>query len=83
MLLVTVDALKNSLTPDQKELLVEKITAALVEIGSESTRSVSWVRINEFESGDWAIGGRRLSAHDVIEMTRGNLPPFLKVSTGG
>ena len=83
MLLVTVDVLKNSLTPDQKEQLVEKFTAALVEIGSENTRSATWVRINEFESGDWAIGGQRLSAHDVIEMTRGTLPPFLKISTGG
>ena len=82
MLLVTVDALKNSLTPDQKERLVEKITTALVEIGSENTRPATWVRINEFESGDWAIGGRRLSTHDVIEMTKGNLPPFLKISTG-
>ena len=83
MLLVTVDALKNSLTPDQKKLLVEKITTALVEIGSENTRLATWVRINEFESGDWAIGGRRLSAHDVVEMTRGNLPPFLRISEGG
>ncbi|MBT8082832.1 MAG: tautomerase family protein [Gammaproteobacteria bacterium] len=82
MMLVTVDVLKNALTPDQKELLVEKITAAMVEIGSENTRPATWVRISEFESGDWAIGGRRLSAHDVIEMTRGNLPPFLKISTG-
>ena len=83
MLLVTVDALKNSLTPDQKDRLVEKITAALVEIGSESTRPATWVRINEFESGNWAIGGRRLSAHDVIEMTKGIRPPFLKISKGG
>ena len=82
MLLVTIDTLKNALTPDQKELLVEKITAALVEVGSRKTRPATWVRFNEFESGDWAIGGRRLSAHDVIEMTRGNLPPFVKVSTG-
>lgn len=37
MPLVTVDALKNSLTHDQKKPLVEKITSALVEIGSENT----------------------------------------------
>lgn len=82
MLLVTVDALKNSLTPDQKEALIEKITTAVVEIGSEKTRAATWVRINEFESGNWAIGGRRLSAHDVIEMTRSGIPPFLKISPG-
>jgi len=29
MLLVTVDVLKNALTPDQKELLIEKITTVV------------------------------------------------------
>ena len=82
MLLVTVDALKNALTPDQKELLIEKITTALVEVGSENSRPVTWVRINEFESGDWAIGGRRLSVNDVVEMARGNASWPLETGTG-
>lgn len=74
MLLVTVDVLKNVLTPDQKVLLIEKITTALVEVEGENIRPVAWVRINEFEGGDWAIGGQRLSAYDVLEMTSGNRP---------
>ena len=75
MLLVTVDAVKNALTPDQKELLIQRITSAIAEVEGENIRPVTWVRINEFESGDWAIGGRRLSANDVLEMARGNPPP--------
>ncbi len=71
MLLVTVDALKNSLTPDQKELLIDKITTAVIEVEGENIRPVTWVRINEFEGGDWAIGGQRLSAYDVLRMIRG------------
>lgn len=72
MLLVTVDALRNALTPDQKELLIEKITSALVEVQGENIRPVVAVRIKEFEGGDWAIGGQRLTAHDVLEMIRGD-----------
>ena len=83
MLLVTIDVLKNVLTPDQKELLIEKITTALVEVEGENIRPVAWVRINEFEGGDWAIGGQRLSAHDVLETTRGNRPRSLETGTGG
>lgn len=83
MLLVTVDALRNALTPDQKERLIEKITTALVEMRSESTCPVAWVRINEVESGDWAVGGQRLSAHDVLEMRRGRRPPFIDTGPGG
>ncbi len=74
MLLVTVDVLKNVLTPDQKSQLIEKLTSALVEIAGENTRPLTSVRINEFESGDWAIGGRRLSAHDVHAMAKGDSP---------
>jgi len=71
MLLVTIDVLKNVLTPDQKEQLIEKVTAVMVDVEGENMRPVTWVRINEFDSGDWAIGGRRLSAADVLAMAKG------------
>jgi 4-oxalocrotonate tautomerase len=34
-------------------------------------RGVTWVRIQEFKGGDWAIGGRRLSASDVHALASG------------
>ncbi len=34
-------------------------------------RGVTWVRISEFESGDWAVGGRRLTASDVQALAAG------------
>jgi 4-oxalocrotonate tautomerase len=71
MLLVTIDVLKNVLTPDQKEQLIGKVTSAMIEVEGENMRPVTWVRINEFDSGDWAIGGRRLSAADVHAMAKG------------
>jgi len=71
MLLVTIDVLKNVLTPDQKEQLIGKVTSAMVDVEGKNMLPVTWVRINEFESGDWAIGGRRLSATDVHAMAKG------------
>lgn len=70
MPLVTIDVIKNVFTPQQKEQLIEKVTAAMIEVEGESMRPVTWVRINEFESGDWAIGGKRLSATDVHAMAK-------------
>ena len=58
MPLVTIDVIKNVFTPDQKETLIEKVTEAMVAVEGESMRPVTWVRIKEFESGDWAIGGQ-------------------------
>lgn len=71
MPLVTIDVIKNVFTPQQKQQLIEKVTAAMIEVEGENMRPVTWVRINEFESGDWAIGGKRLEATDVQAMARG------------
>ena len=71
MPLVTIDVIKNVFTPQQKAQLIEKVTAAMIEVEGENLRSVTWVRINEFEGGDWAIGGQQLSATDVQTMAKG------------
>jgi 4-oxalocrotonate tautomerase len=34
-------------------------------------RPVTWVRINEIQGGDWAIGGKALKASDVHAMAEG------------
>ena len=70
MPLVTIDVIKNVFTPDQKEALIEKVTEAMVAVEGENMRPVTWVRIQEFESGDWAIGGRRLATADVHALAR-------------
>lgn len=41
------------------------------EVEGERMRQVTWVRIAEFQGGDWAIGGQRLGAADVIAMATG------------
>ena len=71
MPLVTIDVIKNVFTPQQKEALIEEVTAAMVQVEGENMRPVTWVRINEFEGGDWAIGGKRLAATDVQAMAKG------------
>lgn len=68
MLLITIDVIKDVLTADQKADFLTRITDAMVEIEGEALRPVTWVRINEIEQGDWAIGGRPLLAADVHAM---------------
>ena len=67
---MTIDVVKNVFTPDQKEQLIEKVTAAILEVEGANMRPYTWVRINEFASGDWAIGGRRLSAADLHALAK-------------
>jgi len=71
MPLVTIDVIKNVFTPDQKEALIDKVTEAMIAVEGENMRPVTWVRIKEFEGGDWAIGGKALAAADVHALQRG------------
>jgi 4-oxalocrotonate tautomerase len=71
MPLVTIDVIKDVFTPTQKKDLISKVTQAMLEVEGENMRPVTWVRINEFESGDWAIGGKALRASDVKALAEG------------
>jgi 4-oxalocrotonate tautomerase len=70
MPLVTIDVIKDVFTPAQKQDLITKVTQAMIEVEGERMRPVTWVRIKEFEGGDWAIGGRMLRAADVQNLPR-------------
>ena len=72
MPLVTIDVIKDVFTPAQKQALIEKVTQAMIEVEGENMRPVTWVRIKEFESGDWAIGGKALKASDVHALASGS-----------
>jgi 4-oxalocrotonate tautomerase len=71
MPLVTIDVIKNVFTPDQKQALIEKVTEAMIEVEGENMRGVTWVRIQEIEGGDWAIGGKCLGAADIHALQKG------------
>src|ERR1700722_631035 len=71
MPLVTIDVIKDVFTPKQKQELIAKVTAAMIEVEGENMRAVTWVRGNEFESGDWAIGGKALKTSDVQALAAG------------
>jgi 4-oxalocrotonate tautomerase len=65
MPMVTIDVIKDVFTPRQKQELISKVTEAMVAVEGEGMRPVTWVRIQEFESGDWAVGGKALRTADV------------------
>ena len=68
MPLVTIDVIKDVFSPEKKAELIEKVTEAMVAVEGEEMRPVTWVRIMEVEQGDWAIGGKRLTAAAVHGM---------------
>jgi len=71
MPMVTIDVIKDVFSPQQKQELIAKVTEAMISVEGENMRGVTWVRIQEFEGGDWAIGGRALKAADVHALAKG------------
>ena len=71
MPLVTIDLIKDVFTPAQKRQMIEKVTDAMVGIEGEALRGVTWVKIQEVQQGDWAIGGQSLTAADVHALQKG------------
>lgn len=71
MPLVTIDVIKDVFTPAQKKELITKVTDAMLKVEGESLRPYTLVRINEFESGDWSVGGKALHVSDVHALAAG------------
>lgn len=65
MPLVDIQVIKGVFTPDQKKAMIEKVTDAMVDIEGEAMRGVTWVRVQEIESGEWGIGGKPMTTADV------------------
>ena len=68
MPLVDIQLIKGVFTPEQKKRMIEKVTDAMISVEGEAMRPVTWVRVQEIESGEWAIGGNPLTASDVKKM---------------
>ena len=71
MPLVDIQLIKGVFTPDQKKTMITKVTDAIVEVEGEAMRGVTWVRVQEVESGQWAIGGQPLTT-EAVKAMKGN-----------
>jgi 4-oxalocrotonate tautomerase len=65
MPLIEVHVIENVFSAEQKRQMIEKLSDAMVSIGGESMRGVTWVKISEVASGDWGIGGQPLTTDGV------------------
>ena len=56
---------------EQKQQIIKKLTDTMVEIEGENMRPVTWVVVEEAQSGDWGIGGKPLTTADVKALAAG------------
>ena len=65
MPLINVKLIEDVFTPEQKGEMVEKLTDAMVSIEGENLRGVTWVVIEEVQSGASPMSGK--IARTVVE----------------
>jgi 4-oxalocrotonate tautomerase len=51
--------------------MIQKLTDTMVSIEGEKMRRSTWVLVEEVKSGDWGIGGKCMTAEDVIAFAKG------------
>lgn len=71
MPMVDIQLIEGVFTAEQKKDMIQRITQTMVDIEGEAMRGVTWVRVQEFASGEWAIGGKPLSTDDVKALAGG------------
>ena len=74
MPLIQVKLIEEVFTPAQKKEMIARITDAMVAIEGENMRGVTWVKVDEIESGDWGIGGQPLTTEAVMALAAGKTP---------
>ncbi len=67
MPLVDIELIQGVFDEDQKHRMIRDVTEAMVGVEGEAMRGVTWVRVKEIASGEWAIGGKPMTAADVRE----------------
>ena len=71
MPLVTIDVIKDVFSPKQKQDLIHKVTEAMIEVEGENMRPVTWVTIEEVQSGHWGIAGQAMTTQDLHALQAG------------
>ena len=74
MPLIQVSVIKGVFSPEQKAEMISRLTDAMVAIEGENLRPVTWVKVDEIESGDWGIGGQALTTEAVKALGGGKTP---------
>ena len=68
MPLVNVKLIEGVFNDDQKAEMITKVTEAMIDVEGEALRPVTWVILEEVNSGEWGVGGKGLTTQDVKDL---------------
>ena len=65
---LAVKLIKGVFDDNQKQEMMTRLTETMVDIEGEAMRPVTWVVVEEVNSGEWGIGGKGLTTQDVKDL---------------
>jgi 4-oxalocrotonate tautomerase len=75
MPVVLIKLVKNALTAEQKQLMLHRVTDAVVSVEGEALRpGVSVLLEESVNDGEWSVGGNMLTIEAMNRMRRGESP---------
>jgi 4-oxalocrotonate tautomerase len=70
MPLINFKAIEGVISPEQKRELIQRLTDATASVYGEGIRQVTWVVIEDVNSGDWGIAGKPATTADIQGLLR-------------
>lgn len=65
MPLVQIKGVGGYLSLEQKQLLIRRVTDAVLSVEGEGLRDVTWVTIEDVQPGAWGVGGQPVTDADL------------------
>ncbi len=69
MPLVQIKGVGGYLTIEEKQTLISRVTDAVLSVEGEGLRNVTWVTIEDVDSGAWGVGGNPVTPDMLREMS--------------
>ncbi|HEC18718.1 MAG TPA: 4-oxalocrotonate tautomerase [Gammaproteobacteria bacterium] len=68
MPLAQIKGISGFLSTEQKQEIIRRVTDAIVAVEGEGMRPVTWVIVEDVNSGEWGIAGQPVTTEAAREM---------------
>jgi 4-oxalocrotonate tautomerase len=73
---VQVKVVEGACSQGQKQQVIKGVTDTMISIEGKGMRPASWVKIEEVKSGQWGIGGKGMTAYDIMALAADSYDRF-------
>lgn len=68
MPVIEAKVIEGVFNAEQKKLIIQRLTDAMVSVEGEGLKEATYVLISEVRQGEWGIGGQPMTAQMVKEL---------------